>query len=68
VQLRHYTAMDLAHEDGALLQLQSKQLTVVEYRLRIFAHMVAQIETVVGRQRRAPGSGGAKHLHPRPCG
>jgi hypothetical protein len=49
VQLRHHTAMDLAHEHGTLSQLQSEQLPVVENRLRIIAHMVAQIEAVVGR-------------------
>jgi hypothetical protein len=64
VQLRHHIAMHLTHEDGALLQLKRQQLAVVENRFGVIAHMVAQIEAVVGCLRRAAISGGAKHLGP----
>jgi hypothetical protein len=47
VQLRHHIAMLLSHEHGALVQLKSQQLAVVENRLGVIAHMVAQIEAVI---------------------
>jgi hypothetical protein len=47
VQLRHHIAMNLTHENGALVQLKSQQLAVVENRLGAIAHMVAQIEAVI---------------------
>jgi len=47
VQLRHHIAMNLTHVHGALVQLKSQQLAVVENRLGAIAHMVAQIEAVI---------------------
>jgi hypothetical protein len=39
--------MYLTHEHSALLQLKRQQLAVVENRLGVIAHMVAQIKTVI---------------------
>jgi hypothetical protein len=64
VQLRHHITMHLSHEHGALVQLKRQQLAVVENRLGVIAHMVAQIEAVVGCLRRAAISVGAKHFCP----
>jgi hypothetical protein len=64
VQLRHDIAMHLSHEHSALLQLKRQQLAVVENRLRVIAHMVAQVEAVIRRQRRPPCPMGAEHLSP----
>ena len=64
VQLRHHIAMHLTHQDDALLQLKRQQLAVVENRLRVIAHMVAQVQAVIRRQRRPPCPMGAEHLSP----